>query len=534
MVARCRANASDSWTSSPPVLGSFRSGAVSPTSSIVESKCKEAAPGTWSGQIQPGPVRRTGRRSGRGSAVVRPAGQQAHGVAEDGHDGRERLGGAAHAARQAHDQRPAPDARQGARQRRHRRGAQALGAHELPEARHLALDDRAHGLGGDVARGQAGAPGGDHELAAVRRRDQEGGDPVPVVRHHLDCRDLEARGEQQLAHGGPALVGHEAGRGAVADGQDLSQQRSATPKVRGGQRERKHGLRPACESVFPLPPTPQKAPKGCAEGAPNIPDRSGGVPEGGACPPLARPSSLCRQHHRKPRRDAPKAPPTSQTDRGVPEGGPAPPCTSVFPLPPTPQKAPKGCAKGAPNIPDRPGGVPEGGARPPLHRHRRQSPDRPPLLARSRTRSSITPRSTPLTMSTSVRPATAAAVRASISTPVCPVTRAVASIRTPSSATSRATSTELSGSGWHRGIRSGVRLAAMIPATRATPRASPLASVASRRARTVSGAILTKHSAVASRRVSRFSPTSTIRAAPASSTCVRRVLVTGPRIGGAG
>src|SRR5262249_6026423 len=45
------------------------------------------------------------------------------------------------------------------------------------------------------------------------------------------------------------------------------------------------GLARACESVIPTPKTPQITPKGCAEGAPQVPDR-GGVPEGGACPPL--------------------------------------------------------------------------------------------------------------------------------------------------------------------------------------------------------------------------------------------------------
>jgi hypothetical protein len=33
--------------------------------------------------------------------------------------------------------------------------------------------------------------------------------------------------------------------------------------------------------------TPTSDPKGCAEGAPNVPDR-GGVPEGGACPLLLK------------------------------------------------------------------------------------------------------------------------------------------------------------------------------------------------------------------------------------------------------
>src|SRR5262249_25693936 len=78
---------------------------------------------------------------------------------------------------------------------------------------------------------------------------------------------------------------------------------------------------------------------------------------------------------------------------------------------------------------------------------RRHSPDLPLLLASSWTDSRKTPLPTPLTMSISVRPATAAAVSASISTPVLPVTRTVASTRTPASPTSNSTATEVMGSG---------------------------------------------------------------------------------------
>src|SRR5712692_6549032 len=61
----------------------------------------------------------------------------------------------------------------------------------------------------------------------------------------------------------------------------------------------------------------------------------------------------------------------------------------------------------------------------------------------------------------------------------------------------------------------------MMPATRATCSASPFA-VPSRTARSVSGAIRTMHSAVASRTVGILSATSTMRAAPFSSRCVNR------------
>src|SRR5256886_17714781 len=61
----------------------------------------------------------------------------------------------------------------------------------------------------------------------------------------------------------------------------------------------------------------------------------------------------------------------------------------------------------------------------------------------------------------------------------------------------------------------------MIPATRATWSASPL-GVPSWTALTVSGAMRTMHSAVASRTVAILSATSTMRAAPFSSRCVSR------------
>src|SRR5215472_7795602 len=47
------------------------------------------------------------------------------------------------------------------------------------------------------------------------------------------------------------------------------------------------GLARACESVLPTPTTPHTDPKGCTEGAPDVPEE-GGVLEGGACPLLHR------------------------------------------------------------------------------------------------------------------------------------------------------------------------------------------------------------------------------------------------------
>ena len=71
------------------------------------------------------------------------------------------------------------------------------------------------------------------------------------------------------------------------------------------------------------------------------------------------------------------------------------------------------------------------------------------------------PRSTALHMSYSVKAAMLAAVNASISTPVRPVTRHSAVMRTWSGGSgSNSMDTRLKGSGWHSGISSAHRLAA--------------------------------------------------------------------------
>src|SRR6059036_1150884 len=68
--------------------------------------------------------------------------------------------------------------------------------------------------------------------------------------------------------------------------------------------------------------------------------------------------------------------------------------------------------------------------------------------------------------------------------------------------------------GWQSGMSWGVRLAARMPAVRATPSTSPLGALPRRITRRVAGAILRTARATASRAVSRFSETSTMRAPP--------------------
>ncbi len=111
---------------------------------------------------------------------------------------------------------------------------------------------------------------------------------------------------------------------------------------------------------------------------------------------------------------------------------------------------------------------------------RTQSPLLPPLLAMSRTRTIVTPRSTPLTMSYTVSAATDAAVMASISTPVWPVVAASARIRSRPPARSGVIETcrSVSGNGWQSGISSLVFLPPMTPASSATPSTSPFGPAA--------------------------------------------------------
>src|SRR5712671_2046579 len=115
-----------------------------------------------------------------------------------------------------------------------------------------------------------------------------------------------------------------------------------------------------------------------------------------------------------------------------------------------------------------------------------------------------------------VRQATETAVSASISTPVCPVTFAVARTISPGKASSGSMSTAIleSASGWQSGMSSCVFLPAMMPAMRAAPSTSPfLASPLSTRS-SVEAVITTRPSAIATRSVAAFADTSTMRASP--------------------
>src|SRR3954469_128818 len=117
---------------------------------------------------------------------------------------------------------------------------------------------------------------------------------------------------------------------------------------------------------------------------------------------------------------------------------------------------------------------------------------------------------------------TAAAVSASISTPVWPWHSTVARISTEAGCLFRAksTATREIAIGCASGISSGVRFAAWIAAIRATPSTSPFFARPAATRRKVAGFIEMRPEATATRRVTAFSPTSTMCAEPRESKWV--------------
>src|SRR4051812_23250879 len=117
---------------------------------------------------------------------------------------------------------------------------------------------------------------------------------------------------------------------------------------------------------------------------------------------------------------------------------------------------------------------------------------------------------------------TAAAVSASISTPVWPWHSTVAFTSTEELflCRSNSTPTRVSEIGWARGMSSGVRLAAWMAAMRATPSTSPFFARPAATSRKVAGFIEMRPEATATRRVTAFVPTSTMCAEPRESKWV--------------
>src|SRR5438105_5144318 len=123
-------------------------------------------------------------------------------------------------------------------------------------------------------------------------------------------------------------------------------------------------------------------------------------------------------------------------------------------------------------------------------------------------------------MSYTVRRPTAAAVSASISTPVGPRHSTFARMRRAFFSSSKSTATRVRPSGWASGMRSAVRFAAWMAARRATPSTSPLAARPPLTSATLAGRMRMRPEATAMRCVCAFSPTSTMSPAPCRSKWV--------------
>src|SRR5690606_16468198 len=110
--------------------------------------------------------------------------QELDGVAEEGLDHLQAVLDAARPAGEVDDQRSTPEPRDAAREPRVGGGGCAVRADGLRNARRLTLEDRAGGLGRDVACGEAGAACREDDVGAVEigPGGQRGRDALGVVR----------------------------------------------------------------------------------------------------------------------------------------------------------------------------------------------------------------------------------------------------------------------------------------------------------------------------------------------------------------
>ena len=134
---------------------------------------------------------------------------------EDGFERRARAGGA---AGKIDDERTAEASTDRAAEGSIGRVLYALGAHALGEALDDAIADEAGGLGGDIARGQSSASGGDDEVGFTRVMAESLGDLVDFVGEDAS-RDRGAKGFKDGGDGGSGEVFALAVETTVADGE---------------------------------------------------------------------------------------------------------------------------------------------------------------------------------------------------------------------------------------------------------------------------------------------------------------------------
>jgi hypothetical protein len=141
-------------------------------------------------------------------------------VGQQRHDGFERAASAGGAAGEVDDEGGSDGAADGTAERRVEGFAEAGGAHAFAEAVDEALADELGGLGGDVARGEAGAAGGDDEVCIGGVLVEGFYDEIELVGEGLGVGFVDTGGGEHaddLGTGGVFLLAFEA---AVADGED--------------------------------------------------------------------------------------------------------------------------------------------------------------------------------------------------------------------------------------------------------------------------------------------------------------------------
>ncbi len=151
------------------------------------------------------PRRRGGSLRLRGAVVsrrvnARRTAEELDRVREDRQHGLEALARARGTPRHVQDQRVTTSAGDGPRERRERRVLESGTAHQLDEARRLALDDRARGLGRHVPGSEPRPAGRHHQPNAtlVRERSQERLDLLAFVRQDRALDDLEPGARRRI------------------------------------------------------------------------------------------------------------------------------------------------------------------------------------------------------------------------------------------------------------------------------------------------------------------------------------------------
>ena len=172
--------------------------------------------------------------------VGRRAADDVHRVLDDGLERGEHVAHAARGAGQVHDERAVTHAGHAGAERRARKARAGHGAQPLGDAGGVALDHDTRRRRRDVARAEARAAGGEHEIGdvAVAPREELARDRDDVVAHDGARGELAVDGLDPLDDRVARAVGSLAARGRIGDRQHRHAQRRSwcTGFVRDGTR----------------------------------------------------------------------------------------------------------------------------------------------------------------------------------------------------------------------------------------------------------------------------------------------------------